>query len=233
MFNDETLPDCNLNIPLWKLVRASTAAPTYFAPQEIWLEPNNSASARKLEDGGVTPYNNPAFLLYRMATLPAYRCKWADGEAKMMLVSVGTGCAVTPEPSLRAWGRHILTNARSVPSGLMQRISVENDIKCRTIGRCVFGAKIDEELGDLKHPLATQASDLGRRFLYARYDPNVADEGLMATGLSHLTGRKFEMDNASQLAALSAIGRKYANNIDIRRDFSTFMPAEGVSCVFS
>ena len=48
-------------------------------------------SAAVFEDGGVTPYNNPAFLLYRMATLPAYRCEWPEGEDRMMLVSIGTG----------------------------------------------------------------------------------------------------------------------------------------------
>ena len=31
-------------------------------------------------DGGVTPHNNPAFLLYRMATEPAYRLNWKTGE---------------------------------------------------------------------------------------------------------------------------------------------------------
>ncbi len=34
-FNDPSLPDCNLNIPVWKLVRASTAAPIFFAAEEI------------------------------------------------------------------------------------------------------------------------------------------------------------------------------------------------------
>jgi patatin-like phospholipase/acyl hydrolase len=30
MFNDPALPDCNLRLPLWQLVRASAAAPLYF-----------------------------------------------------------------------------------------------------------------------------------------------------------------------------------------------------------
>ena len=29
-YNDPTRPGCNLSLPLWQLVRASTAAPTYF-----------------------------------------------------------------------------------------------------------------------------------------------------------------------------------------------------------
>ena len=41
MFNNRTLADCNLNIPLWQLVRASTAAPAYFPPEEIAIGTQN------------------------------------------------------------------------------------------------------------------------------------------------------------------------------------------------
>jgi hypothetical protein len=34
-FNDLSRPDSNLRIPLWQLLRASTAAPLYFPPEEI------------------------------------------------------------------------------------------------------------------------------------------------------------------------------------------------------
>jgi patatin-like phospholipase/acyl hydrolase len=34
-YNDCARADCNLNLPLWQLVRASTAAPTYFPPDHV------------------------------------------------------------------------------------------------------------------------------------------------------------------------------------------------------
>lgn len=37
-YNQRWRPDCNLKMPLWKLVRASTAAPSYFPPEEVDLE---------------------------------------------------------------------------------------------------------------------------------------------------------------------------------------------------
>ena len=40
-YNNRAHPDCNLKIPLWKLVRASTAAPVYFPPEKVTLKPTN------------------------------------------------------------------------------------------------------------------------------------------------------------------------------------------------
>ena len=34
-FNDPDLPECNFKLPVWQLVRASTAAPVYFPPDTI------------------------------------------------------------------------------------------------------------------------------------------------------------------------------------------------------
>jgi len=71
-YNFADRPDCNLCIPLWQLVRASTAAPIYFAPEVLQWDPNDPSKTFVFEDGGLTPYNNPAFLLARMATTPQY-----------------------------------------------------------------------------------------------------------------------------------------------------------------
>ena len=64
--------DCNLQLPLWQLVRASTAAPTYFPPEVIEVGKRQFVFV----DGGVTMYNNPAFQLFLMATLDRY---WPSG----------------------------------------------------------------------------------------------------------------------------------------------------------
>ena len=54
-YNDASLPGCNLNIPLWQLLRASTAAPTFFAPERIELGDQDFLFV----DGAITPFNNP------------------------------------------------------------------------------------------------------------------------------------------------------------------------------
>lgn len=71
-YNDPKRKDCNLLLPLWPLVPASTAVPIYFPPEIVKIGRQTFAFV----DGGVTAYNNPAFLLYHMATHPAYQLEW-------------------------------------------------------------------------------------------------------------------------------------------------------------
>jgi len=52
MYNEFGLPDCNLKVPLWKLVRASAAAPVYLI-REIMLGDQRHVFV----DGAITPYN--------------------------------------------------------------------------------------------------------------------------------------------------------------------------------
>ena len=86
-YNDPTRHDCNTRLPLWQLVRASTAAPTYFPPESIVIGQRQFIFV----DGGVTMYNNPAFQLFLMATLEPYKICWPVGEREMLVMSVGTG----------------------------------------------------------------------------------------------------------------------------------------------
>jgi hypothetical protein len=102
-YNDCTRPDCNLNLPLWQLVRASTAAPTYFPPEVV----NIGEREFIFVDGGVTMYNNPAFQLFLMATVKPFNLSWPTGEDQMLLVSVGTGAAADANKDLlcRVFGK--------------------------------------------------------------------------------------------------------------------------------
>lgn len=101
VYNNVAFPYCNLQIPLWQLVRASTAAPVYFPPEVLRWDPKDDTKTFVFVDGGVTPYNNPAFLLYRMATAPEYCLEWPTGEDKMLIISVGTGSAPKTGPTFQ------------------------------------------------------------------------------------------------------------------------------------
>src|SRR5262249_57194218 len=136
-------------------------------------------------DGGVTPYNNPAFALYRFATDPAYRLEWPKGEKNLLLVSVGTGAAATEGSSSNDPEHNLLSTGLGIPSALMYGSLGDQDINSRTIGRCSYGDVIDRELLDmvpregsdegkleerLARPRVSLDKDLGRSFLYARYN---------------------------------------------------------------
>jgi hypothetical protein len=225
-FNDTTLSDCNLRMPLWQLVRASTAAPTYFRPELI----NLGNHTRQFVDGGITPYNSPAFLLYKKATLPQYKLCWPSGEDRMMMVSLGTGYTDGKQEPITARGRWLLGNAAKIPSELMRGIARENDMNCRMVGRCVHGPMIDSEVGSMTCPL-DKADWLGKSFLYARYDADISKEGLNAAGLGGIDPASLQMDNVASMPDLKRIGIKAADQIDMLRHFHTFLKSAPATAV--
>ena len=79
----------NRHFRLADLVRASTAAPYYFEPQEIAIVPGQPPGL--FVDGGITPHNNPALALLQLATIPAYGYAWPAGADRLRIISVGTG----------------------------------------------------------------------------------------------------------------------------------------------
>jgi hypothetical protein len=223
-YNDRSRPDCNLQIPLWQLVRASTAAPVYFPPEILQWDPNNKSRTFVFADGGVTPHNNPAFLLYRMATDPAYRLNWKTGEQNMLIVSVGTGAAESLGATAAAPNKNIVSIVAGLPGALMYGIQVEQDVNCRTIGRCTFGSRLDREILDMvprqvedgmtleeryAAPVVPLTRDLGRHFLYARYNADLSAEGLSAAGFEDVNPSSIQkMDAVENMETLLGIGRK-------------------------
>jgi len=234
-YNDPARPDCNLRIPLWQLVRASSAAPVYFPPETLEWDKSNPEKTFVFVDGGVTPYNNPAFLLYRMATQKNYRLEWKTGEKNLLLVSVGTGSAASPSFKKQM---NIAANVTGLPGGLMYGIQVDQDINCRAVGRCIHGAMIDRELYDMtcrdatedsspsdwfKAPHVSLDEDLGRAFLYARYNANLSKEGLEALGLGDLNPDDVQkLDSIDHIEDLLQIGYAVGDEINAS-NFGSFI----------
>ena len=241
-YNDLSRGDCNLCIPLWKLVRASTAAPIFFPPEVIRIDPNDESKAFVFVDGGVTPYNNPAFLLYRFATDPAYRLNWPKGERNLLLVSVGTGAAATQGAGADDPEHNMLATGVGIPGALMYGSLVDQDINCRAVGRCTYGDVIDNELldmvprqgpdeGKLMARLARErvplSTDLGRAFLYARYNVDLSASGLTklgftATDVDPALAQRMDKADPEHIDLLLKIGTKAAALVDPRH-FGSFV----------
>ena len=145
-YNQLDRKDCNLRLPLWQVVRASTAAPTFFPPEVVTLGAGSDAEYRFIfVDGGVTTYNNPAYLAFQMATASPYHINWQTGVDQLLVVSVGTGNAPSTKPEAKTKDMTLLDSAMTVPGALMNAATDGWDMVCRLLGECRFGRPIDSE----------------------------------------------------------------------------------------
>jgi uncharacterized protein len=225
-YNEPTRPDNNLNLPLWQLVRASTAAPTYFPPETIQVGEHRFVFV----DGGVTMYNNPAFQLFVMATLEPYRVRWETGEDKMLLVSIGTGTSPKANADLAPGEMNLMYNASSIPSALMFAASNEQDFLCRVFGKTMCGDSLDREIGDLIAPAAPLPSGripgpvAPKLFTYARYNAELTRSGLDALGLGQIAPEDVQqMDSTRHIRELREVGEAVAKRTVSRDHFAGFL----------
>jgi hypothetical protein len=142
-----------------------------------------------------------------MVTQEAYKLNWKTGEKELLVVSVGTGSA--PSPGTYS---HILDTLKELPGNLMYAMQVDQDINCRTVGRCCFGADIDRELKDMLpldkngQPLSLD-SDANRHFSYVRYNADLSEEGLLRAGLGHINSDEVrQMDSVKHIRQLREVG---------------------------
>jgi patatin-like phospholipase/acyl hydrolase len=216
-YNDRDRRDSNMNLPLWQLVRASTAVPTFFPPEVV----NVGNSDFIFVDGGVTVYNNPAFQLFLMATLEPYYLNWPTGEDQMLLVSIGTGRNPRANASLQPGEMNLIYNASSIPSALMLAAQNEQDLLCRVFGKCLVGDMINREVGDMIDKRGPMDSKL---FTYMRYNIELSSAGLDKMGLSHIQPEDVQAtDSIEHIKELQKLGTAVADrNVSIEH-FAKFL----------
>jgi hypothetical protein len=225
-YNARGRPDCNLELPLWQLVRGSTAAPTYFPPEVINLKTREFIFV----DGGVTMYNNPAFQMFLMATVdrfwsdaPAGKGPWSTGEDNILVVSVGTGTSPGANERLKPEEMNLLFNASNIPSALMFAALVEQDFLCRVFGKCLAGDQLDREVGHMigsAGPL-THGSKL---FTYVRYNAELTEAGLTAIGCGDIKPQDVQkLDSIAAIDALRRVGSEIGKRQVIRSHFDGFI----------
>jgi patatin-like phospholipase/acyl hydrolase len=228
-YNQPDRKDCNLRLPLWQLVRASTAAPTFFPPEVVTLAPGTSQEHRFVfVDGGMTTYNNPAWMAVQMATASPYGIQWRTGVDQLLLVSVGTGNAPTARPDVRPEEMWLLDQAKSIPLALMNAAASGWDMVCRILGECRFGGEIDREFGSMIQAPGTPAERSNwsgsKQFAYVRYDPLTSREGLDSLGLSQIPEQDLAaMDDVAKIPELQQVGRAYAERYVCLEHLSGFV----------
>jgi patatin-like phospholipase/acyl hydrolase len=204
----------NKDIPLWKAVRASAAAPTYFIPQVI--EVGGGLSTAAFVDGGVSMANNPSLQLLMVATLKGFPFRWKMGAENILLVSVGTGMSKWEKIPKDVSKQHLLNWAQQIPDMLMQDASWHNQTILQWMSACNTRWCIDSEMGDLSEDLITGDSDRKGLLTYLRYNLWL-DKPTLKTLMnkdysSEEVADLVEMSNADSRFDLYNIGEKAALN---------------------
>lgn len=137
----------NRHYKLFDLVRASTAAPYFFAPKTFPVvegEPNGV-----FVDGGVSPHNNPALQSLMLAGIKGYGFNWPLGAENLFITSIGTGSFRTTVNS---------EDAKSKASALLgvkalQGLISDNEVMGLTLLQWLSAPnspwEINSEIGDL------------------------------------------------------------------------------------
>lgn len=215
MYNDRLASTHhNLDQKLWKLLSASTAAPSFFPPQKL----DFGAGPREFVDGGVTAHNNPALQLFLAATLPEYKVGWDTGSDALLLISVGTGSAPALLDNLSTLRRHILYVATKTPSGLMFAAANHNDVVCRSIGDTRYGPKLDSELEDMV------GGGLEIKLLsYARYNLDLQDDVIASYVDTEVPAKTLaKLDAVAHVDTLMELGESYARTVMRPSHFTGF-----------
>lgn len=79
----------NRHFPLARLLRASSAAPTFFRQETLAIVPGQPPGV--FVDGGASPYNDPSLALLMLARMRAFGLRWPAGPENLFMLSIGCG----------------------------------------------------------------------------------------------------------------------------------------------
>lgn len=202
----------NSDFLLWKVVRASTAAPHFFDPEALEVDWQGDQTARGyFVDGGVSTANNPALQLLMFATLSGYRLRWPMGEDNILLVSVGTGLGSSDRSHVGLRGRLAAGHALNSLLSIMDDCNALVETLLQWMSTSPTARRIDGEVEDLSGDLVA-----GRPLLtYLRYNLLLENRWLsenlgVKLAPKQLT-RLAEMDAPKNMPALKELAGKAAS----------------------
>ena len=197
----------NEDYPLRKVVRASTAAPSYFRPEYIEISADGENPRGEFVDGGVSPHNNPALLALQFVAMSGFRARWALDPDRLLITSVGTGAA---QPGVsRTWipGHHAVASLLSLREDCAELV----ETMLQWLSSSPTARVVDSAMGDLGPDLLAERP----LFHYLRYNVELCPEGLAEDLGRTLTERQAKdlqkMDRPGNMPLLSEIGRRAAS----------------------
>lgn len=211
----------NRHYSLVNVVRASTAAPHFFDPQEIEIVANEPPGL--FVDGGLTPHNNPSLALLLAAILPCHGLRWQTGPDNLTIVSVGAG---TFRAGLKTKGRNRSPSAALALRAMIQQINDNQQLILTLMswfGESSTPWPIDSEIGDL----GLVPSPSGPLFRFLRYDLKLETDWLqksLSETVSDETLRRLRrFDDPETMPMLEEFAQR-ASEVQIRDDDWKFSP---------
>jgi predicted acylesterase/phospholipase RssA len=190
------------------IVRASTAAPSYFEPEMIDV---GSGQEGVFVDGGMSIMNNPALQLFLVATLKGFNLQWPSGEEELMVVSIGTGRRSKKLVGEKWKDPSLLDIAKFAPDQFMADAAELVELMMHYIGKGTGPLrKIDAEVEDLSGDVMCG----GKACSYVRYNVEMVKNELNNLGITDLTDTQvaglMEMDLPENVNLLIEIGEAAA-----------------------
>lgn len=190
------------------IVRASTAAPSYFEPEVIDV---GAGEEGVFVDGGMSMMNNPSLQLFLTATLKGFKLQWETGEDKLFIVSVGTGRRSKKMIGEKWTNPHLLDIAQFAPDQFMSDANELVELMMHYIGKGTGTLRnIDSEVEDLSEDVMHG----GKAFSYLRYNVEMVKNELDKIGITGLSDTKvsnlMNMDYPENVDLLIAIGEAAA-----------------------
>ncbi len=168
--------EMNRHLPLWEILRASSAAPTYFTPQR--MRDVGGGESAVFVDGSVSMHANPALQMFMVACLEGFGLQWAPGEHSILLCSIGTGAHDVAPPADSIRGYRQVQWLGTLMVQLIRDASELGETLLQWMSSSPTARPIDLQLGDLgRDQLAPEPL-----LTYLRYDVRLTPEGLAAIG---------------------------------------------------
>ncbi|MEZ5818724.1 MAG: patatin-like phospholipase family protein [Hyphomicrobiaceae bacterium] len=162
---------------LWRILRASTAAPLFFEPLEFEIAPADGiydGEVGVFVDGAVAGLNNPSLQAFLTATLKPYGFGWPCGASNLFLVSVGTGFWRTKVERLKFMMLDNWAKATTAIQGMVPDSSRQAIITLQAMSNPRKPWHIDSEIYDLDGHLCRDEELLA----FQRYDASLEEENL-------------------------------------------------------
>ncbi|MBV1706078.1 MAG: patatin-like phospholipase family protein [Hyphomicrobiales bacterium] len=208
----------NRHFPLAAVVRASTAAPHYFAPELIQIVAGERPGL--FVDGGVTPYKNPTLPLLMQALMAPHGLNWQAGADHLQIISIGTGDRRERMPPGKAPPR---TSAGVALQALVGALS-DSSVASLTLLHWLSGTRalwpVNSEIGDLGTVVPPFGQPL---FGFRRYDAHLEADWLSEELGIRVDARELKalarLDQPAAVPRLYEIGQKAAAKFIRAEDF--------------